>query len=144
MKYWWCQTCNLLSTARCKYRNNIFFHVLTKMGTSQYHLLQGAEMDNNSIPNWFGKWAYCFWESLPEYTLRIQLWHPMCAMVWQTSATPQPHPTATFLKNFTLRSSEHENGAEKAKKRRATMAWVKQKYFIVYSDTTFWFEHKWT
>lgn len=98
MKYWWCQTCNLLSTARCKYRNNIFFHVLTKMGTSQYHLLQGTEMDNSSIPKWFGKWAYCFWEYLPEYTLRIQLWHPMCAMVWQTSATPRPHPTATFWK----------------------------------------------
>lgn len=51
MKSWWCQTCNLQNTARCKYWNNIFFHVLTKLGTPQYHLLQSAEMETATYPN---------------------------------------------------------------------------------------------
>lgn len=76
MKYWWCQTCNLQSTARCEYRNNIFFHVLTKLGTSRYHLLWSAEINNSNTPKWFEKWAYWFWEYLPECTLRIHLWRP--------------------------------------------------------------------
>lgn len=128
MKYWWCQTCNLPSTARCKYRNNIFFHVFTKIGISQYHRLQSPEMDNSNITKWFEKWAYCFWEYLPEHTSRMTSY--VCHGATDTSSTLAP-PNGNTLKTFTLRSSEHEKGAEKAKKSNNGMSETKVFLFTV-------------
>lgn len=57
-------------------------------------------MSNSNIPKEFEKWAYWFWEQLPERTLRIHLWCHTHVIVWQTPPWPWPHSLATLWKTL--------------------------------------------
>lgn len=113
--------------------------MLTKLGTSQYHLLQSVEMDNSNTPKQSEKWAYCFWEYLPEQRLRITCDVPCMPWCDRHQLNPGPTQRQQFGKHFKLHwAALNTKMMQKKHKEEAQQQHEWNKSISVYSDTTFW------